>query len=160
MDSLNIDIIITLVSEYLGVECKNFLKYMNSHEKYNYLYTVFNRHNAKLQPVNVRYLINYNRASGLRKYINLISIEFDHKFNGRLLINMFPNSVQSISFGYKFNQPIKKGMLPKNLNYLSVSPMYKQTIEKNAFPKFLNKVIFREFLQHTNYPLHIAFAFN
>ena len=81
MNSLNIDIVITIISEYIGRECIKFLCCMNVMNKYYYLYYEFSDHDANMYFVNVRYLtINYD-ISKLHKYTNLRKIRFGDKFN-------------------------------------------------------------------------------
>jgi len=160
MDILNIDILIVLISEYLGNGCRKFLQIMKVRKKkYKHLYTEYGGEGAKICPIKARYYIINKNFTNLCEYTNLISLTFGngfdeplrknclpinltHLFFGRLFnrpieCDVLPQSLKTIKFGYYFNQPVKNICLPSSLMYLSFGNNFDQLIDNNFFPSSL-----------------------
>jgi len=124
MESLNIDILIVLISDYLGKNCFDFLVTMKTVKKYEYLHCEYN-YLAENIPLNVRYIYNCNNVCELYKYKNLLRLEFGGDFNQPIKEKDLPPNLTHLTFGYDFNQQLGKNVLPLNLTHLTFSKNYK-----------------------------------
>ena len=78
---LNIDILIVLICEYLGWDCKEYLNFIDCINKFEYLFTVYNE-TSNIDPLRVRYLNIFDDATFLYKFSNVIEITFNNKVVG------------------------------------------------------------------------------
>src|ERR1700756_2217523 len=128
------DVIIILICEYLGKECKNYLINIGKGTKYKYLYTEYD--DTYTEYFNVRYLKNVNDTSILVKYPNLLELKFSETFNQS--VDNLPKSITHLTFGFNFNQSVDN--LPKSITYLKFGWYFNQPI--NNLPQSITHLTF------------------
>src|SRR5271155_1855093 len=110
---LDIDGLNILICEYIGIDCKEYLKFINKIEKYEYLYIEYTVE-SKIWINNIRYLREVTNLGNLIKYNNLLSLTFGRYYNQEIKQNVLPNSLQYLTFGSHYNQEIKRNVLPNS----------------------------------------------
>ena len=86
---LDIDGLNILICEYIGIDCKEYLKFINKIEKYEYLYIEYTLE-SKIWINNIRYLREVTDLGNLIKYNNLLSLTFGKVFNQEIGWNKKP----------------------------------------------------------------------
>ena len=120
---LDIDGLNILICEYIGIDCKEYLKFINKIEKYEYLYIEYTVE-SKIWINNIRYLREVTNLGNLIKYNNLLFLTFGKFFNQEIEQNIFPNSLQQITVHENYKYIIQLENICKQKNI-------KLRIEKN-----------------------------
>src|SRR5271170_4714261 len=140
MYSLDCPIFMTIISEYLGIDCKTYLEYLQCENDFKYLYETYHE-DDDIKKIFVRYL-NTNNVLKLNEYINIIDLIFDCTFNQKIEPNVLPNSLQYLTFGKGFNQKIELNVLPNSLQSLTFGLYFDQEIKQNVLPNSLLSLTF------------------